>query len=548
MNEEKNIEKVSADENTAAVNAEAETKANETVTAEKTDDVKKPKKEKKPKKSKGEKKRKLNKKKLKYGSAATAITILVIAAVVLVNVIVNLVGERTDLTIDLTSDSVFEISQESIDYIQSINQDVEIVTMADESVFRDSGSTYYKQAYEVIKKYDLYSDNITVNFVDMTADPTYANKYSEIYKGTISAYSIVVSCGNRIKVVSVNDLFNTEINYYTYSYNIVSSKAEQVLTSAIMYVTDPSPKTAVILESEAAGVTDDTIETLLEDDGFDVSIVDPMSEEFPYDADLIVVNAPVNDFTEELVDKLYDYMENSGNYGKNMIYLANYAQKDTSNIDAFLAEWGIEVGSGVVGETDTNNLATSSTRYAIRNFIEENDYSENVSQLSLPVISYNSRPVNLLFSTQSNVTTTALLTTEDTAFVLTDEMQELAQAGVEPDIVNGSYNTMALSNKYTFDSDNNQVLSNLLVIGSSDMLDSGLTGTSYYNNGDYFVSIVNTMVGKNSGITIVAKDLTAATFDTTVAKANATFWVFIIVIPAAVLITGIVIWLRRRHK
>ncbi len=532
MNEEKNL--LNAEETAAADDIKADEKP---VKEKKT-------KDKKPK----VKKLGFNPKKLKYGSAATAVTVLVVAAVVLVNVIVSLVGDRTNLTIDLTSDNVFEISQESIDYIKSISGDVEIVTMADESVFRDSGSTYYKQAYEVIKKYELYSDNITVNFVDMTADPTYANKYSEIYKGTISAYSIVVSSGNRIKVISVNDLFNTELNYQTYSYNIVSSKAEQVLTSAIMYVTDPEPKTAVILDVEAAGISNSTIQTLLEDDGFDVSTVDPNTSDFPYDADLIVVNAPVNDFSEELISKLYDYLENGGNYGKNMIYLANYAQKSTANIDDFLAEWGIEVGSGVVGETNTNNLATSATLYAIRNFIEENDYSTDVSQLSLPVISYNARPVNLLFETSGNVTTTALLTTEDTAFVLTDEMQELAQSGVDPEIVNGVYNTIALANKYTFDEDNNSVLSNVLVFGSSDMLDEGLTGTTYYNNGDYFVSIVNNMVGKNSGITIVAKDLSAATFDTTLAKANTAFWVFIIIIPAAVLITGIVIWLRRRHK
>ena len=127
-------------------------------------------------------------------------------------------------------------------------------------------------------------------------------------------------------------------------------------------------------------------------------------------------------------------------------------------------------------------------------------------------------------------------------------MQEAAQNGEEPDIVNGSFNTIALGSKYTFDKDNNTLTSNLLVFGSSAMLDSSITSTSYYNNGDYFVSILNTMTGKNGGISIVAKDLTAATFDTTAAKANAAFWVFVILLPAAILITGIVIWLKRRHK
>lgn len=495
----------------------------------------------KPKKS-------FNSKKLKYGSAATAITVIVIALVVLVNVIVSLVGKRTDLTIDLTSKSVFEISQESIDYINNLSEPVEIVTMTDEDTFRDAGNIYYTQAYEVLKKYALNSDKVSVTFVDMTADPTYANKYSEIYKGTIAANNIVVSSGSRIKVISVNDLFNTEVNYQTFSYDIVSSKAEQVLTSAIMYVTDPAPKTAAIMDCGETDVSNDSISSLLEDDGFDVTVFDPMAEDFPYDADVMVINAPINDLSETVIEKLYDYLENDGNYGRNLIYLASYSQKSTANIDAFLAEWGIEVGNGVVGDTNTSNLATNATLYAIRNFIEENDYSGNVAQMDLPVISYFSRPVNLLYETSGNVKTYPLLTTADTAFVFTDEMQEIAQNGGEPEIVNGAYNTIALGSKYTFDKDNNQIFSNLLVFGSSSMLESSITGTSYYNNGDYFVSIVNTMTGKNGGISIVAKDLTAATFDTTVAKANTAFWVFVIILPAAILITGMVIWLKRRHK
>lgn len=497
---------------------------------------------------KGGAKVKFNTKKLKYGSIASALTIAVIAVVVLVNVIVSMVGERVDLKLDMTSKGVFEISQQSLDYIASLNEDVEIVTMVDETLFQTTSSQYYKQAYEVLKKYDLNSDRITVKFVDMTADPTYANKYSSIYKGEISENSIVIACGNRIKVISVNDLFNTEFSYQTFQNSIVSSKAEQVITSAVMYVTDPAPKTAVILDVDTAGTSHNSIKTLLEDDGFDVSMINPAAEAIPTDADMLVINAPLNDFSEELIKQIYDFLENGGNYGKNMIYLAGYSQKNTANIDAFLAEWGIEIPRGVVGETNVNNLATQSTLYAIKNYIADNDYSGNVSQPTLPVISYNARPVELLFEHSGNVSTVPLLTTEDTAFVLTDEMNEMAQNGENPEIVNGTYNTIALANKYTFDNDNNMVLSNVLVFGASEMLDTGLTATTYYNNGDYFVSIVNTMTGKNAGITIVAKDLSAATFDSDVGKVKITFAVFLILIPLAVIGTGIVIWLRRRHK
>ncbi len=537
-NEDKEIS-LTEQESSAGSDEKELSSAKETASAEKPSAGKKDKA--------GKPKKKFNSKKLKYGSAATALTVVVIAAVVLVNVIVKLVGDRVDLTIDLTSDSIFEISQESIDYLASLNQDVEIVTMQDESIFRDSGDIYYKQAYEVMKKYEYNSDRITLNFVDMTADPTYANKYGEIYKGTISQYSIVVTCGDRIKVLSVNDLFNTEMDYNTFSYNIVSSKAEQVLTSAIMYVTDPEPKKAVILDVETAGIANGTIQNLLENDGFDVSSVNPLTEIIPTDPDVIVINAPLNDFSEEIIDRLYEYIENEGNYGKNIIYLASYSQKSTANIDAFLAEWGIVVERGVVGDENSNNLATRTTYYAIKNYIESNDYSANVAQPELPVISYNARPITLMYELSGNVETVPLLSTEDTGFVFTDEMQELVQAGTEPEIVNGSYTTVALSHKYTFNSDNEQIRSHLLVFGSSDMLDSGLTGSTYYNNGDYFVSILNTMTGKTAGINIVAKDLNSATFDTDVKKASISFWVFMVIIPLAVLASGVAVWLKRRH-
>ncbi len=275
-----------------------------------------------------------------------------------------------------------------------------------------------------------------------------------------------------------------------------------------------------------------------------------MSEEIPADSDLIVINAPINDFTEETVEVLYNYMENGGNYGKNMIYLANASQKPTANIDAFLAEWGVQIGTEVIGETDQYNLVTQDTLYAIKNFInmEENEYAKNVVQADLPIIAFRARPVNLLFENSSNVSTKSLLSTADTAFLFTDEMQAQIENGEQPTIVNGVYNTMAIATKYVFNDDNEYITSNLLVFGGSDMVDGGLTAASYYNNGDYFISAVNKMTGKEKGMTIVSKNLNAPTFQTDVQKIVTSFWVFVIIIPVAILICGIVVWFRRRHK
>ena len=497
---------------------------------------------------KAEKKR-IRRRKMKYGGAATAVTVVVIAVVVLVNVVLGVLSDRINMSVDITPNGTFEISQETIDYLATVNEPVEIVCMSDELEFSTSNYVYFKQDYEVLKKYTIYSDNISLKFVDMTKDPTYANKYSELYKGNISEYSIVVSTDKRIKVISIQDLYNVEMDYNTYSQKITSSKAEQELTSAIMYVTDPSPLNAVMFNSETGGSCYDNVYDMLVSNGYNVSEINPLVDDIPEDTDIIAICAPTNDYDEETVQKIYDFLDNGGQLGKNLIYVADYTQNSTTNIDSLLAEWGIKIGDGVVGDSNTSNTASSS-QFVIGNYInteEDNYYDDNVSDTSLPVLSYYSRPIELLFDQKDNRLTYPLVTTDDTAFVYTEDMQSEVENGTfDPET--GSYTTMAVARKYVFNSDNEAVYSSVLAVGSSYMLDSSITGATYYNNGDYFISALNTLTGKTSGISIVAKDLTSTTFDMDQATYNTCFIVFVILIPLAVLVIGIVVYVRRRHK
>ena len=494
-------------------------------------------------------KKKFTLRKLKYGGAATAVTVIVIVLVVLVNVIMSVLSNRMNMSIDITPDGTFEISQESIDYLNTVNEPVEIVCMTDEEEFSTSVYIYFKQAYEVLKKYTIYSDNITLKFVDMTKDPTYANRYNELYSGDIDQYSIVVSSDKRIKVIAVQDLFNTEINYYTYSQQIVSSNAEQELTSAIMYVTDPDPMNAVVFNSETGGLSYDNVMSMLRSNGYNVSEINPLIDTIPEDTDIVCINAPLNDYSEETVQKIYDFLDNNGRLGRTLIYIADTSQKPTSNINALLEEWGVRIDEGVVGDSNYNNTSSASN-YIIGTFIDtdNNEYAANVSDPSLPVLNYYSRPITLLFEENSNRITKSLTQTEETGFVLTDEMQAALEAGEDYEPEFGAYTTMAAARKYVFDDNNNTVYSNILVVGSSIMLSDTLTSATYYNNGDYFISALNSLTGKTTGISIVAKDLTSQTFDMDQKTYSTCYGVFVLVIPLVVVLIGVSVYLRRRHK
>ena len=78
---------------------------------------------------------------LRHGTMATVLSVCFVAAVVLVNVIASLLVERFPISVDLTANKIFELSQESIDYVQGLEQDIDVYVLATEEDF--SGSNQY---------------------------------------------------------------------------------------------------------------------------------------------------------------------------------------------------------------------------------------------------------------------------------------------------------------------------------------------------------------------------------------------------------------------
>ena len=84
-------------------------------------------KEKNVKQPKEKSARELNRsRRLRHGTMATVLSVCFVAAVVLVNVIVSILVERYPLSVDLTSNKIFELSDESIDYISNLDKDINV--------------------------------------------------------------------------------------------------------------------------------------------------------------------------------------------------------------------------------------------------------------------------------------------------------------------------------------------------------------------------------------------------------------------------------------
>lgn len=521
-----------------------------TENSNKKDKKDKPKKDKKP----------LNTKKLKYGTLATVFTVIVVAIVVAINIIAQDVTERFDLTMDLTDNDIYTVSQDTIDYLKDLDQKVEITVLADESAF-ENNAIYFKQASEVIKKYALYSDNISISFIDMNKNPNIVSKYNDIYKGDLAEGDIVIfregtsdEDSDRIKVLSLNNLFTTSTDNYGNT-TVTQSNAEQELTSAVMYVTDANPKKAVLVSTDMPTSVYASAQSLLKminSNGYDLEEVDLLTNDLDVEnTDLLLILSPLNDFNNAVIDKISDYLYNDGKLGKNVLYMANYDQNKTDNIDAFLEEWGLSVGDSYIAETNTSasqNVTVYGLGYTIRSsigVIANDDYADLVSDTTLPIAVPLPRPIETLWETNGDRETSVILTTSNTSALVPRDASDDFDISTA---VTGMQNVMAMGSKYIFDDNNQKVTSNVMVMGSAFMSDIYITSDTSYNNGEFILNSVNKMTGKSSGITIVPKSLSLSTISIDDTQVTAIRTVVMFVIPLVIVAIGVVVYVRRRNK
>ncbi|HAJ96971.1 MAG TPA: hypothetical protein DCO72_04480 [Ruminococcus sp.] len=523
----------------------------------------------KPEKTKKEKKKMSAgaQKKLRYGALATAITCVVTAIVVVVNILVSGLMEKYPLKLDLTEDGIYDISDESVEYLQGMQKDVDFTVLMSESSFQTSGVSM-KMVSELLEKYAQYSDKVHLTFVDPSTNPDVVNSYQENYTGSLTEGDIIVSDSadkSKMRVVNVSNLFSYDqekMYYYRYYGQgtledcITGFTGEQNLTSALMFVTDADPvKVAVLSKANGAPIYNQTynyysigmIGQTLTKNGYDVKEVDIYTDEFsPETYDLIVLPAPINDLTSTAVDKISAFLYNDGEYNRNMLYIADFTQGNTPNLDELLSTWGISVTKNLALEGDEKSaqqvtLAVGNASVPVAEISDE-AYSTGLVNTSLPIVAPLCRPIEFLWESQGGGITSALLKTSETVYL--NEMGSKTENNKKEQA--GAQTVMGVSVRKEY-IDNVPHQSSVMVMGSMMLADYYLMQDASYNNAQYFISAVNTMAGKDSSLIIAEKQLTTQTLTMKTGEMRGSVLV-VFAVPALVMAIGVFVIMRRRNK
>ncbi len=547
-----------SDEN---INEEAlsENSAEETLTenseSEASDD--KSEKKKKTKKDKKTKEAK-NHKKLKHGTMATVLTVVFVAVLVLVNIVATSIFDRFPLTIDMTSDNSYTVSDETLDYIKKVDKKIKITVLSEEDDFI-STSKYIRQSNEILKNIAKSNKNIDIEYVDLMSNPEITSEYED----SLSEYDIIVEAGEnheRTTVVHPEDLVSfssdfeesfqsnmgatieTFIEYYggmtaiqSYSTGIESNCAEQAFASAILRVTDADPKTVTFLTGRSELTSLDYFQTLLKANGYNVDSIDITTEDIPEDSDLIVMGAPGVDYTDAEVEKVSAFMDNGGNMKKNLLYIESVQQPKTPNIDELLEEYGISFRDEFVYDSSGSNASNGYVFMEMANDSFMDDLKDDSLRLFTNIYT---KPIDIELSDKEMKTCEAYIQTSDTGYTMDEDQNELTS---------GVIITAAVGSKAVFVDDETNY-SNLIALGSEYFLDDTVLQMTQYLNRQWILSLVNGVTGKSADITIEPKTVEGSLFDLTNIQIRVLEWVFIVIIPVIVLAIGIVVWIRRKNR
>lgn len=484
------------------------------------------------------------KKRLKYGSLSIVFTALVVAVLIVCNILVETIAAKIPQTvIDTTDKQYFELSDESKEYIQTLDDyKIDITFIGDE--YELMSATHYNKIITLAKKYTMYQRNIKVDFVDVDKDPTFSAKYDVV---DLAKGDVIVACGNRFRQLCESDFIyqkeeETGTDYEDDTATDISDyslTAEYAFSTAIKVVTASDNPQAVYLTGHGEQMPE-KLTGLLNSNGYTVEEHKSLLTDIKEDAKLAIIAAPSKDYTEEELKTLDEFLYNGGKYGKNVMYIADYTQPKLPNIEAFLADWGFIVEDGVVYESDDSLALAGNPQLTPLRFIDTS-ITLNAALKEVTAYGYYGRPTKIANVLDVSMENSVILQHTDTSKVGTasDEGFKKGEGESYP------YVCMSRTTISKYSQDIEILESSVLYVNSIGFFHNDLFSASYAN-ADIAIAAIDSTLGRDNELLLPSKSLTSAALGITYDAANVIGAIAAVVIPVLLLLTCLVICIRRR--
>lgn len=471
------------------------------------------------------------KKNLRHGSYVSIMTVIVIALVVAVNLVVGQLPSSVTQN-DASSRQLYTIGEDTENLVRGLEQDVTLYYVV-------TGGNENEYISRMLERYEDLSDHLTVEKVDPELHPTFTSQYTD---EEVSDNSIIVVSGDKSRVVGSSDMLVQELNYYTYSYQVTEFDGEGQVTSAIAYVISDNLPVLYQLTGHDEQSLGSSLTDSIEKNNIEIQDLSLLTEEsVPEDAAALLICSPSRDISEEESQKILSYLEGGGK----VLLFTDYSQEEMPNLESLLTNYGLQKGTGIVMEGDSSYYYPQRPDVLIP---EINTDSSVLSGLTDDVYALiqDAQPVETLEEYRDTLEIENLLTTTDSGYV--KEVSEDGMISFQQEEGDDT-GTFAVGVSVT-EAIDDETESQLIYFSSSTLTADELDQYGSGGNSEILSCILTNLCEMEDNITfnIPAKSLSVEYLSYTNQSAAIFKVIVIAVIPAAFLLVGFIIWMKRRKQ
>ncbi len=526
---------------------------------------------------------------LKKGGYSIVITALFIVGIIVLNILVSALNTRFDLDIDMTADEKHSISEENVDFIREVDQEIDIIVCSPEESYADNVlnllasvqmitsesdtstfAEYFNQTIDLVNKYAKYNKNFNLRYVD-----TQTTEYTEIKEkysvdnpqlGAIIVGRIGENDVVRRKILGVTDIYvlqedtaNSMYSMYGMSsgYTIEGNNIETALTGAIEYVTKEIDTNVTVLTGHSTDNIESDYVEMLKKNNYNVTTVsDKIIDTIPKDTDVLVIPGAVRDFSDTEIKTINAFLENDGKLGKGLIAFASASASYLKNYYSFLGEWGVEIDDGILYETNSqayipgdNTIISSENTwvdgelYDISGCWTGNNVPMKVSEKDID---------HLIASALVATSTQTDLTGQESGTAIAAPKDRAKNWKGESDYTKSQYATLIECIKSTTDENDEDLESRVAVFSSTDFISSELSEAESVTNKEATLAMLERAAGiTKKTVSYIPKSISATESfqsEVTESDANLVKVIFMFIVPILVIATGIVVYIRRRNS
>lgn len=456
------------------------------------------------------------------GIYSMAVTAVVLAILVAANVLALVLPARLT-KYDISSSKLYSITSNTKVVVNALEKDVTIYWIVQADAEDDV-------IENLLSKYESLSEHIEVVKKNPDIYPTFTKQYTQ---ETVPNNSLIVECGERNRYISYEDIYITEMDMASYSYDS-SFDGEGAITSAIDYVVHEEQPQLYLLEGHGEEELSDTFREQLEKENMELNTFSLLNtDSVPEEADCVLIYAPASDISEEEKELLKEYTQAGG---KLMVMAGPSEDGLLENLYGLLADYGVESEYGIVVEEDREYYAFQAPHILLPDIAED--------EITSPLIEENYYAIvpiaqGLKISENTSDSVTELLVTSDFSFNKAAGYALETYEREEGD-TDGPF-AVALS----IDCDQD---GQIVWVSSSYFLDEMYNAYSSGANTEFTLNALSSMIGENEAVAIRSKSLNYNYLTISDSTASMLKVVMIGVIPMVYLGVGIVIMLKRRME